>query len=830
MDLGVIGIDRPLVSRPGPIFDKVSSKRIPLPTNSWLESLFLGETNSGPNNRVFQVPYIIDTGGYIQGVRAHPAHVQANSRQVEMTFEERNGLTVGAVERFGPQHHLIHDNTHPHGVARLSAVLEWSRAPSLIETTQKVPIMRSPIVRGAPYVTMEYLDASPRVYVQRALASDLLADSFTVLKCGSRLGEFSQTPVLVTKDLTMHFDTADTTWILFVSEPMEFVCSNVVANKTRSGGAPGVVASREEGWQLTEDSFELRAIKPVAHGMIRVAMTNNCTAGQNPINCERIGRPRDQRAFTKILRDHADVYPTGDSDIHFVFPVVSTEEEELRLQFNWMPASMKELKGPLGVTPGPLTELIMYALPHHQERVLPIVGSSNEVLDTGCVVTIHGNACLIKGGQWSLLEHLHRIGFNAPRPPRREMVADIRRALALDLQFQIPDNYKVGAGDTYFSGKMLAKLARVLLIADEVGNMDAVLTRGALKNLQEGIEIWLNGSALSPLLYDKDWGGMVSCGCFFNYTTWSCSNRFPDCPALVDAGFNFGAGFYNDHHFHYGYHIYAAAVAAHFDHAWGRKFHQRVLLLIRDIANPSASDPYFPTWRHKDWYLGSSWASGIVTISGDPYPNGRNQESSSESISAYEAVALYGEVAVSMYQGSADPDDGVLLDSAQRIRDMGRLLLATEIRSAKTYWHVRQAAPNVTRIYPEVYASKVVGMLWSMLAQEQTWFGNEAYKSYGIQLMPLTPAAEQRDTPAWIQEMLPLFNASCAAWTGCEDDGWSVLVLTSMATAGDWREAWRKTNLLADSVFDAAGGNGHSRSNTLWYIATRPDLWMNNVD
>jgi len=30
---------------------------------------------------------------------------------------------------------------------------------------------------------------------------------------------------------------------------------------------------------------------------------------------------------------------------------------------------------------------------------------------------------------------------------------------------------KAGAGDTYFSGKMLGKLARILLIADEVGGV-----------------------------------------------------------------------------------------------------------------------------------------------------------------------------------------------------------------------------------------------------------------------------------------------------------------------------------------------------------------------
>jgi hypothetical protein len=34
----------------------------------------------------------------------------------------------------------------------------------------------------------------------------------------------------------------------------------------------------------------------------------------------------------------------------------------------------------------------------------------------------------------------------------------------------------------------------------------------------------------------------------------------------------------------------------------------------------------------------------------------------------------------------------------------------------------------------EIYQPKVVGMLWSMLAQEQTWFGNEPWKSYGIQV------------------------------------------------------------------------------------------------
>lgn len=43
--------------------------------------------------------------------------------------------------------------------------------------------------------------------------------------------------------------------------------------------------------------------------------------------------------------------------------------------------------------------------------------------------------------------------------------------------------------------------------------------------------------------------------------------------------------------------------------------------------------------------MGSSWASGIVTLAGQPNLNGRNQESSAEAIHAYEAIALYGRAA-----------------------------------------------------------------------------------------------------------------------------------------------------------------------------------------
>ena len=50
---------------------------------------------------------------------------------------------------------------------------------------------------------------------------------------------------------------------------------------------------------------------------------------------------------------------------------------------------------------------------------------------------------------------------------------------------------------------------------------------------------------------------------------------------------------------------------------------EQILYYVRDIANPSLDDQYFPVARHKDFYLGHSWASGV---SGGT----RTQESSSE--------------------------------------------------------------------------------------------------------------------------------------------------------------------------------------------------------
>ena len=121
---------------------------------------------------------------------------------------------------------------------------------------------------------------------------------------------------------------------------------------------------------------------------------------------------------------------TARADIEFTFPVSSSEEEELRLIFNWRPATMSSIAledvsdttadddddrtGTTGPTmtgaadPAPViaeppligtpqTELLMFALPHHPERMRPTIGSSNAVQQFGCQRNIHGPTCPVRG-------------------------------------------------------------------------------------------------------------------------------------------------------------------------------------------------------------------------------------------------------------------------------------------------------------------------------------------------------------------------------------------------------------------------------------------------
>ena len=784
--------------------------------------------------------YILDFVGPIQGVRIQFPHLEAGDTIIQLSTVARHGLTLGsnAVKDV----YTVDEDCPP---SQLAVGLKWTKSEN--------HKMRTSIVRGIPYVTMEY-DAkmAPTVIAEVPIIVTptidgvrLSTDEYEPGNLGDGIKKDEAKRYHVEKEVSLSFKESDMTWLLFFSRPAIVEFLHDEAAETPKALPPGVVDFS------TQAAFGLRVVDDDEPIIIRAALENNCTFGGNALFCE--GRkPRGETKLSSLLRHHADAYPKNPS-LLYDFPLDRDAKEvtDTFITFDWGATSMT------GSNSTTDHDLLMYALPHHLDSMNFEVKSSKE---TGyCSEGIHGSACLLAGNMWNLRESLGGPpSFVALRPPHHDLIPSLAKAVSEDIQFELPENYMSGDGDTYFSGKQLAKLGRIIIIASELRglaatpntdsfDLDDSSERELLKIVQEckkanlpsdeeiaaavarlrsGVEVWLNGTAPAKFTYDREWGGMVSCGCLFDEGTRTCRNKFPNCPSYSDPGLNFGNGFYNDHHFHYGYLIYAAAVVSNYDYVWARKHFEEVLLLIRDIANPSTHDKFFPQFRQKDWFLGSSWASGIATLGGQPYPNGRNQESSSEAIHAYEGIALYGSVCMHAWGDDTvdNPSVATNADVARRVSLMGRLLAATEVRSAQRYWHVLHGDTPSKTIYPKQYKPAVVGMVWQTMVQAQTWFGSALFLVYGIQLMPLTSISERRDNIDWLRQVYFPFSESCERDFTCTDQGWSILQFAVLAAVGHRELAAKRAMDLPKDVFDSAGGNGHSLSNTLWYISTRPEV------
>lgn len=230
----------------------------------------------------------------------------------------------------------------------------------------------------------------------------------------------------------------------------------------------------------------------------------------------------------------------------------------------------------------------------------------------------------------------------------------------------------------------MQRLAQLVMVADSIGQSKE--RRTALAKLHHALDGWFDSNSDRSFYYDST------------------------AKAIVGVESSFGSNTeLNDHHFHYGYFIYAAAVAAKFDKDFLKAHKDVVNLIVADIANYNL-DESLPLRRVYDPYAGHSWASGLAN-----YSDGNNQESVSEAINAWTAVGLWAEVS----------DNKALYTEAE-------WLLSNEIIAAKTYWLKK---PNDAQ-----YTSPLVSINWGGKREYRTFFSDEANAKLAIQLLPLNPS------------------------------------------------------------------------------------------
>lgn len=274
-----------------------------------------------------------------------------------------------------------------------------------------------------------------------------------------------------------------------------------------------------------------------------------------------------------------------------------------------------------------------------------------------------------------------------PTLPRAESLD--RDAVSKELDALLAGGSLARRADIYWSGKSLGRMTQLIQVADRVGH--TVARDRILADLRTELEDWLTTGPDDTryLAYDPRWSSIVA---------------YPDSYGSVKE--------LNDHHFHWGYLVLAAATVAQFDPEWAEpeRFGGIVELLIRDAASPKHDDELFPFLRHMDPYAGFSLASGH-----QDFVDGNNQESSSESMNFAAGVVLWG----------ATTHNRELLE-------LGVFLHALEAVAIEQYWFDVDDA-----VFHEGMQFPSAGIVWENGAQYRTWFSDEPRAIHGIQLLPI---------------------------------------------------------------------------------------------
>ncbi|KAK4148773.1 glycoside hydrolase [Chaetomidium leptoderma] len=389
------------------------------------------------------------------------------------------------------------------------------------------------------------------------------------------------------------------------------------------------------------------------------------------------------------------------------------------------------------------TTLAMFALPHHQSSFDDV--TKGRMTNLKLQTTTKGIATAVVADSWTMVESNlpTNIGFLpwSPQAGTISAISDETKKLIRNIaQQEVSQNIleQTDLNSMYFSGKALAKFAGLILAIQEMLG-DQGLAQAGLNQLKVAFARFSQNAQQYPLVYESAWGGVVSSA---TYVTG-------------DNGVDFGNTLYNDHHFHWGYFIYTAAVIGHLDPSWIGANKAYVDILVRDIANPSTRDQYFPVWRCFDWFHGHSWAHGLFDTL-----DGKDQESSSEDTMHAYALKMWGYV-------SGD----------KNLEARADLMLSLQTRSLQAYYLYTNS--NTVQP-PEFIGNKVAGILFENKIDHTTYFGTNVEFIQGIHMLPLLPHTPLVRTPAFVREEWEAYFGGGRA--DAVQGGWRGILYGNLAT------------------------------------------------
>lgn len=522
-----------------------------------------------------------------------------------------------------------------------------------------------------------------------------------------------------------------------------------VFDRSADGRALGVIA---QGKPFGVYAPAGSRFEPQADGRIRLLLPEGkrfFSVAVLPSSATGVLAEFHQRAYAFIVDTRADfVYDEKRSEVTTTFSV-KTEVKE-------------------GSEAGTLFGLY----PHHWHRNPLVTATLPWQYDT-----IRGPMKLVAGTRFQTRLRYTGVMPFWPGLGDAAQVTPLKEFIAADTQFG-PDTL-LGNRGTYWEGKGFNRALQVMNIAEQQGDLarrDAILNA-----MKKRLALWFkpDDNAERYFHYNRAIGSLIG---------------YPD---------EFGsAQEVNDHHFHYGMWIQAAAQIALRDPAWAAKeqWGGMVDMLVADIATAERGHAMFPRLRNFDPYEGHSWAAGLAQ-----FYDGNNQESSSEAINAWAALILWAEAT-----------------GNKALRDTGIYLITHEIAAAEYYWFDLHKM-----VFPPDYRNTVAGIVWSNKFVHNTWWTEDPREIHGINFLPITPASTYlaRD-PAYLLRNLDAmdreFKAFLARDGKAPKDIWQDILLGAKALA-DPRAAAAEWNP------EGAVEDGETRTHTYHWLQSllrfgRPDL------
>ena len=264
--------------------------------------------------------------------------------------------------------------------------------------------------------------------------------------------------------------------------------------------------------------------------------------------------------------------------------------------------------------------------------------------------------------------------------------------------------------DTYWGGKGLTQMAHYMTTAYQLG--DTATFELAKSRLRATLIDWYTYTVGEDQYY------------FAYYDRWG---------ALVGFDPSYDSDTFNDHHFHYGYFVYASALLCMLDDDFRQQYGPMARLVALDYANPyrptsaqqssifkrsdlptsAQRSTIFPLFRTFNPYLGHSFAGGMGNEG-----NGNGQESSSESMQGWGGVWMLG---------AALGDEDLM--------EAGIYGYTLEARGTAEYWfdRGRRNIDYTKYLHPYCCNLTMQGVGW------WTWFSGDPVWMHSIQWLPISP-------------------------------------------------------------------------------------------